>query len=183
MSQHKLDCKLHNIVLWMAILCVYILTQAHSCIYSDTHISCVEGCMGIREQFPEYDLLERNVAQELRKQRRLREISIKDMAERLGMHPNTLGKYEKPEFNLGLELLYGYARVCDCPINAFLDSSSAIPSAHLSESPLSELNVDDALRYTALMHKLYAVLSEEKVTLPRDALLELSRMMAGAIKG
>lgn len=139
--------------------------------------------MGIREQFPEYDELERGVAAELRKQRRLREISLKDMAKQLGIHPNTLGKYEKPEFNLGLELLYGYARVCECPITTFMEASSAASMAPLTESPVSGLGADEALRYTAVMHRLYAVLGEEKISLSREALLELSRIMAGAVRG
>lgn len=136
--------------------------------------------MGIREQFPEYDELERSVADELRKQRRMRDISIKEMAERFGMHPNTLGKYEKPEFNLGLELLYGYAQVCGCPISTFLEGGAS--PLQLSESPIADLSADQALRYTEVMHKLYAVFGEEKIMLPREALLELSRIMAGAIK-
>lgn len=137
--------------------------------------------MGIREQFPGYDELERSVADELRKQRRMHDLSIKEMAERLGMHPNTLSKYEKPEFNLGLELLYGYSQVCGCPISTFLEGGAS-PSK-LPESPVAELSADQALRYTELMHKLYAVLGEEKITLSRGALLELSRIMAGAIRG
>ena len=137
--------------------------------------------MGIREQFPDYEELERSVASELRKQRRMREISIKEMAERLGMHPNTLGKYEKPEFNLGLELLYGYAQICGCPISTFLEGGTS--PTPLSESPVAELSADQALRYTEVMHKLYAVFGEEKITLSRDALLELSRIMAGAVRG
>lgn len=138
--------------------------------------------MGIREQFPEYDELEKSVTSELRRMRRLREISIKDMAKRLGMHPNTLGKHEKSEFNLGLELLYGYARVCDCPISTFLNGGS-VPAGNLPESPLAELSADEALRYTAVMHRIYAVMGEEKVTLSRSALLALSRIMAEAVKG
>ena len=138
--------------------------------------------MGIREQFPEYDELEKSVASELRKQRRMRDLSLKEMAERLGMHHNTLGKYEKPEFNLGLELLYGYARVCDCPISTFLEVG-AVLDGRLPESPVAGLSADETLRYTAVMHRLYAVLGEEKVSLSRDALLILSRIMAEAVKG
>lgn len=139
--------------------------------------------MGIKELFPEYVDLEKSVARELRRQRKSHDITIKDMAERLGMHPNTLGKYEKPEFNLGLELLYGYARVCDCPVSTFLDSTSERPVGQLSESPVAELSADEALQYTSVMHKLYAVLGEEKISLSRSALLELSRIMAMAVKG
>ena len=139
--------------------------------------------MGIRELFPEYVDLEKSVARELRRQRKSHDITLKDMAERLGMHPNTLGKYEKPEFNLGLELLYGYARVCDCPVSTFLDSTSERSVGQLSESPVAELSADEALHFTSVMHKMYAVLGEEKISLSRNALLELSRIMAVAVKG
>ncbi len=63
--------------------------------------------MSIRDVFPEYDAFEKGVVVELREQRRKRDITLKEISGKLGLHSNTLSRCENHVLGLGLDVLYG----------------------------------------------------------------------------
>jgi len=65
--------------------------------------------MGLKDVFADFEGFEADVAEELQSQRRRANIALKDMAEKIGLHSNTIAKCERHEIGIGLEIIFGYA--------------------------------------------------------------------------
>ncbi|MBV5338744.1 MAG: helix-turn-helix transcriptional regulator [Deltaproteobacteria bacterium] len=136
--------------------------------------------MAIKEVFPEYELFEKSVAAELREQRRKHNISLKEMGEKIGMHSNTVGKCENQGFGLGLDIIYGYARVCNRPVSAFTNPGETNDDA--KRNPLTDLTEEELKRYSAVLQKLFQVFSDEQLNLSGECLYDATRLVAKAVQ-
>jgi transcriptional regulator with XRE-family HTH domain len=136
--------------------------------------------MPLSDKFPEYSHFERCVADALRAQRKKAGLSLKEMSERVGMHYNTLSKCENKGFGLGLDILYGYARVCDLPISAFINPHDQ-PAQH-GTNPLLDLNEPELIRYSELLQDMFRVFSDRGMKLSGEMLYEATRLVAAAIR-
>ena len=136
--------------------------------------------MALSDLFPEYSEFERGVADALRMQRKKAGLSLKDMGERIGMHQNTLSKCENNGFGLGLDILYGYARVCDLPISAFINPHDQ--PAQPGTNPLLDLTEPELIRYSELLQDMFRVFSDRGMKLSGEILYEATRLVAAAIR-
>jgi transcriptional regulator with XRE-family HTH domain len=137
--------------------------------------------MAIKDAFPEYELFEKSVAVELREQRRKHNISLKEMGEKIGMHSNTVGKCENQGFGLGLDIIYGYARVCNRPISAFTNPGETTTEGS-KQNPLADLSEEELKRYSAVLQKIFQVFSEEQLKLSGECLYDATRLVAKAVR-
>ena len=136
--------------------------------------------MAIKDAFPEYELFEKSVAVELREQRRKHNISLKEMGEKIGMHSNTVGKCENQGFGLGLDIIYGYARVCNRPISVFTNPGEITDDT--KQNPLGDLSEDELKRYSTVLQKIFQVFSEEQLNLSGECLYNATRLVAKAVR-
>lgn len=132
------------------------------------------------ERFPEYRAFERKVADALRAERNKVGLTLQDMADRLNMHRNTLGRCEKHGLGLGLDILFGYALVCNLPIGAFIN-----PFDQLREpggNPLQDLTESELIRYSEVLQELFTVFANRGMKLSGERLYEATRLVAAAIR-
>ena len=135
--------------------------------------------MAIKDVFPDFDAFEKGVVAELREQRRKRDITLKDMGGKMGLHWNTLSKCESNRFGLGLDVLYGYARVFDLPISAFINPHGVtnVPGTN----PLAELSEDELKRYSGVLQKVFQLFNDEHLKLSGECLYAATRLVAKAV--
>ncbi len=136
--------------------------------------------MSIRDVFPEYDAFEKGVVVELREQRRKRDITLKEISGKLGLHSNTLSRCENHVLGLGLDVLYGYARVFDLPISAFINPHGVTNVA--GPNPLAELSEDELKRYSGVLQKVFQLFNDEHLKLSGECLYEATRLVAKAVQ-
>lgn len=136
--------------------------------------------MAVSDSFQEFVEFERSVAEALRKERKKRNISLKEMAERIGMHHNTLSKFENNGFRLALDVLYGYAQVCELPISAFITPHDVPRSP--GANPLIGLSDAEMIRYSELLQKLFQVFHDDAMKLSGESLYEATRLAAKAVQ-
>lgn len=135
--------------------------------------------MGLKDIFPEFEKFEEGVADELRAQRRRAGVSLKDMAEKIGLHPNTIAKCERHEFGIGLEILYGYARTLDRSMPSFLKQGE--PIERMEGNPIAELDQEEMVLYSQLLQSLFNVFAEQGIKLSGGSSLDATRLVAMAI--
>src|SRR4051794_40196888 len=116
--------------------------------------------MGIKDVIKNFGIFQARVAGELRAQRKRAGISLKEMAERLGLHQNTLGKCERGEFGIGLDIIYGYANILDRPITTFIGRSEW---RETEGNPIAGLSEDELLIYSQLVQGIFNVFAEEGI--------------------
>jgi transcriptional regulator with XRE-family HTH domain len=135
--------------------------------------------MSVKDVFAEFEPFEVLVAEELRAQRRRANISLKDMAEKIGLHSNTIAKCEKHEFGLGLDMLYGYAKVLDRPISYFLGrhESGEKPEGN----PLAELTQEEMILCSQLLQDLFNVFAGHDIKLSSVLSFAATRLAAMAV--
>lgn len=136
--------------------------------------------MAVVDSFPEYRAFERRVAETLRAERNKAGLTLQDMADRLNMHRNTLGKCENNGLGLGLDILFGYAQVCHLPISAFIN-----PFDQLREpggNPLQDLTESELIRYSEVLQELFTVFANRGMKLSGERLYEATRLVALAVR-
>jgi transcriptional regulator with XRE-family HTH domain len=135
--------------------------------------------MGVKDVFTEFEPFEISVAEELRTQRRRANISLKEMAEKIGLHSNTIAKCEKHEFGLGLDILYGYAKVLECPLASFLGRHDLRERS--DGNPLAELTQEEMILYSQVLQDLFHVFAEHGLKLSSGLSFAATRLAAMAI--
>ena len=135
--------------------------------------------MSVKDVFAEFEPFEVFVAEELRAQRRRAGISLKEMAEKIGLHPNTIAKCEKHEFGLGLDILFGYAKVLERPIASFFGQSDS--RDRLEKNPLAELTEEELMIYSQILQSLFNVFAEHGIKLSSILSFDVTRLTAMAI--
>ena len=135
--------------------------------------------MSVKDAFLEFEPFEVSVAEELRTQRRRASISLKDMAEKIGLHSNTIAKCEKHEFGLGLDMLYGYAKVLERPIESFFGRSES--RERPEANPLAELTESELMLYSQVLQDLFAVFAEHGIKLSSVLSFAATRLAAMAV--
>lgn len=136
--------------------------------------------MSLSDLFPEYSVFERHVADELRVRRKRAGLTLKEVGERIGMHLNTLSRCERNGFGLGLDILYGYARVCDVPISAFVNPHDEPVQSGIN--PLLDLTEPELIRYSELLQDMFRVFSDRGMKLSGEMLYEATRLVAAAVR-
>lgn len=135
--------------------------------------------MGLKDIFDDYEAFEVAVADELRSQRRSANISLKEMSAKIGLHGNTIAKCERHEFGIGLDILFGYAKVLGRPLVSFLNRYK--PNEVLDGNPLSELTADEMVVYSKLIQDLFGAFAGEGIKLSGGCSFEATRLVAQAI--
>lgn len=135
--------------------------------------------MGLKEVFTDYEAFETAVAEDLRVQRRRANISIKEMSERIGLHQNTIGKCERHEFGLGLDILFGYAKVLGRPLASFFNrlESKVKPEGN----PVAELTGEEMILYSQMLQSLFTMFAEKGIKLSGESSFDATRLVATAI--
>lgn len=135
--------------------------------------------MGLKEVFDDYEAYETAVAEDLRVQRRRANISLKEMSEKIGLHANTIAKCERHEFGLGLDLLFGYAKVLGRPLISFLNRME--PRVKLEGNPVAELSEEEMILYSQILQSLFTMFAEKGIKLSGESSFDATRLVATAI--
>ncbi|MDD2273248.1 MAG: helix-turn-helix transcriptional regulator [Desulfuromonadaceae bacterium] len=135
--------------------------------------------MGLKEVFDDYEAYETAVAEDLRVQRRRANISLKEMSERIGLHANTIAKCERHEFGLGLDILFGYAKVLGRPLASFFNrlESRVKPEGN----PVAELTGEEMILYSQMLQSLFTMFAEKGIKLSGESSFDATRLVATAI--
>ena len=80
---------------------------------------------------------------------------------------------------MGLDVLYGYARVFDLSISAFVNPHGVASVA--GPNPLAELSEDELKRYSAVLQKVFQLFNDEHLKLSGECLYEATRLVATAV--
>lgn len=135
--------------------------------------------MGLKDKFSEYDDYEKSIANELRALRRQAGISIQEMSEKIGLHTNSIGKVERHEYGVGMDIVYGYAKVLNKPLTSFITKQEAM--ATTGRNPLSELSEEEMLTYSQMIVEICKVFSDRGIKLSGERSLDATRIVASAI--
>ncbi|MBC7949791.1 MAG: helix-turn-helix transcriptional regulator [Chitinophagaceae bacterium] len=149
--------------------------------YIFTSIMCLSGVffMGLKDVFTDYEEFETGVAEELRTQRRIAKISLKEMSEKIGLHANTIAKCEKHEFGIGLEILFGYAKVLQRPLVSFINRYES--REKLDGNPVAELTGEEMVRYSQILQNLFGVFGDQGIKLSGGLSFDATKLVAMAI--
>lgn len=135
--------------------------------------------MGLKDAFSEFNELQHEVAKEMRAQRRRAGISLMEMSAQTGFHQNTLGKCERGELGIGLDILYGYSKVLNRPLDSFFTRFEV--REYSKDNPVAELTEQEMYQYTQLMHKFFTLFSEHQIKLSPRRSFEAAKLIAVAI--
>jgi len=135
--------------------------------------------MGLKDVFADFEGFEADVAEELRSQRRRANISLKDMAEKIGLHSNTIAKCERHEFGIGLEILFGYSKVLGRPLVSFINRNESVEKP--DGNPVAELTEEEMVLYSQILQNLFGVFGEQGIKLSGGRSFDATRLVAMAI--
>jgi len=136
--------------------------------------------MALKDVLKEFKDFEATVANELRAQRRSSGISLKEMANKIGLHTNTIAKCERQEFKVGLDVLFGYAKVLGRPLESFFGRSAKFKA---SANSVAELTGEEMLQYSQLLQGIFGEFAGQGIKLSAELSLELTNLVADAIIG
>jgi len=134
--------------------------------------------MGLKDVIDEYQDFEVAVADELRSQRRSCGISLKEMAEKIGLHSNTIAKTERHEFKVGLDIIYGYAKVLGRPLESFFSRGR---QSKTNGNPVAKLTGAEMLLYSQILQGVFAEFTRGGIKLSAELSLELTQLVASSI--
>ncbi len=135
--------------------------------------------MGLKDIFTDYGNFETEVVKALRSQRKNADITLKEMSEKIGLHVNTISKCERQESGLGLDILFGYAKVLGRPIESFLSTREIEEKP--AGNPVAELTEEEMCRYSQLMQSLFNAFTENGIKLSGKRSFEATKLVAMAI--
>ena len=133
----------------------------------------------MKDIFSDYEDFETEVVKELRSQRRGADISLKEMSEKIGLHVNTISKCERQESGLGLDIVFGYAKVLGRPLESFFSSIKMDDKP--ATNPVAELTGEEMCQYSQLLQSLFNAFTEHGIKLSGKRSSEATRFVAMAI--
>ena len=134
--------------------------------------------MVLKAILAEYEAFEAGVAEELRRQRKRANISLKDMSKQIGLHPNSIAKCERHEYGIGLNILYGYAKVLGRSVVTFFNQ---LESNDQPDNPVADLGEDEMIRYSQILQSIFMAFSEQGIKLSGGCSLDATKLAARAI--
>ena len=135
--------------------------------------------MGLKDIFTDYDNFEAEVVKALRSQRKNADITLKEMSEKIGLHVNTISKCERQESGLGLDILFGYAKVLGRPIESFISTREIEEKP--ARNPVAELTEVEMCRYSQLLQSHFNAFTEHGIKLSGKRSFEATKLVAMAI--
>jgi transcriptional regulator with XRE-family HTH domain len=119
------------------------------------------------------------VAKELRAQRMRANFLLKEMSEKIGLHANTIAKCERQENGIGLDILFGYAKVLGRPLVSFISRFEA--KEKTEGNPVADLTEEEMLLYSQLLQSLFNIFSEQGIKLSRGRSFDATKLVAMAV--